>query len=336
MTDDNVALGLWVTAQRKAFAEARLSPKHIALLEQLPGWAWNVADSRWEQNFVDLRRYIDSHDNAYPGRRYLSPTGANIDTWVRDQRKVAAAGTLSAQRRRRLESLPGWSWTLRDLAWERSFSELAAYAAEHGNANPLQGTVTDSGFALGHWVSAQRVAYSRGAMAKRFPERIGRLEALPGWMWSVAGALWEDGFAELTAFYEETGSATPGKSAVTRSGYRLGQWVQDQRKKYRRHQLSAERSSRLQGLPGWSWEAPSNDDIWDGYFEALRRFADVNGHARPTATYVTDQGIRLGAWVYKQRNLYQHGGMRTAHPHRAARLEALPGCVWRRSASSQS
>ena len=336
MTDDNVALGLWVTAQRKAFAEARLSPKHIALLEQLPGWAWNVADSRWEQNFVDLRRYIDSHDNAYPGRRYLSPTGANIDTWVRDQRKVAAAGTLSAQRRRRLESLPGWSWTLRDLAWERSFSELAAYAAEHGHANPLQGTVTDSGFALGHWVSAQRVAYSRGAMAKRFPERIGRLEALPGWVWSVAGALWEDGFAELTAFYEETGSATPGKSAVTRSGYRLGQWVQDQRKKYRRHQLSAERSSRLQGLPGWSWEAPSNDDIWDGYFEALRRFADVNGHARPTATYVTDQGIRLGAWVYKQRNLYQHGGMRTAHPHRVARLEALPGWVWRRSASSQS
>jgi superfamily II DNA or RNA helicase len=331
VTDDNVALGRWVTAQRKAFAEGILPSAHIDLLEQLPGWTWNLADSRWEQNFGDLRRYIHDHDNAYPDRTYLSPTGANIDTWVREQRRAAAAGALSEQRRHRLESLPGWSWNLRDLAWEQAFAELAAYASEHGHANPLQGTLTASGLALGHWVSAQRVAYTRGVMAKRFPERIGRLEALPGWVWSVADALWEEGFAELTAFCEATGSAVPAKSVVTQTGHRLGQWAQDQRKKYRRGRLSTERSSRLQGLPGWFWEAPSADDIWNGYFEALCHFADNTGHARPRTTHVTADGVRLGVWVSKQRSLYLNEDMRISHPDRVSRLEALPGWAWQRS-----
>ena len=255
VTDDNVALGRWVTSQRTAFADGSLASERIEVLEQLPGWTWNLADSRWEQNFADLHRYIRHYDNAYPDRKYISPTGANIDTWVREQRRAAAAGALSDQRRRRLESLPGWSWNLHDLAWEQSLEELTANAA----ARPRQPTTRNDHrqwTCTGPLGAAQRVAYSRGAMAKKLPERIGRLEALPGWVWCVADALWKDGFDELTAFYEETGSAAPGKSVVTRSGHHLGQWVQDQRRKYRRGQLSSERSARLPGLPGWFWESP--------------------------------------------------------------------------------
>jgi len=44
------------------------------------------------------------------------PAGANIDTWVREQRKAASRGLLNDQRRRRLESLPEWAWNRRDLA----------------------------------------------------------------------------------------------------------------------------------------------------------------------------------------------------------------------------
>lgn len=253
LSPSGVALGQWATEQRDNFKRGRLTSNQIARLEDLPGWAWNVADAQWEQNYADLRRHLDRHVNTYPRANSRSRTGIDLAEWVKRQR--AAADTLSSERRRRLEQLPGWSWkTVPRPPWDEVYRELVAYTREHGTARPLQGTVTPSGLALGQWVSAQRVAHNRGTMARKFPERIERLEALPGWVWSVADALWENGFAELAAVAEATGSAAPGKSVISPSGLRLGQWVQDQRRKYRRGQLSPERAARLEQLPGWYWE----------------------------------------------------------------------------------
>ena len=248
-----MALGQWAIEQRDNFKRGRLTSNQIARLEALPGWAWNVTDALWEQNYADLRHHLDRHANTYPRANSRSRSGIDLAEWVRRQR--AAPDTLNTERRRRLEQLPGWSWKkVPRRPWDEAYRELVAYTHEHGTASPLQGTVTPSGLPLGHWVSAQRVAYNRGTMARKFPERIERLESLPGWVWSVADALWENGFAELAAVAEATGSAAPGKSVISPSGFRLGQWVQDQRRKHRRGQLSPERAARLERLPGWYWE----------------------------------------------------------------------------------
>ena len=255
VSTSGVALGSWAVEQRKRFKRGTLAPNHVERLEGLPGWAWTAADAQWELAYADLRRYLASDDNAYPHRDVPSTSGIDLAYWMKRQRAAASAGSLSVERRRRLEQLPGWSWkTVPRPPWDDAYRELAAYAREHGTATPLQGTITTSGFALGHWVSAQRVAYNRGTMARKFPERIERLESLPGWVWSVADALWENGFAELAEVAEATGSAAPGKSVIGPSGLRLGLWVQDQRRKYRRGQLSPERAARLEQLPGWYWE----------------------------------------------------------------------------------
>ncbi len=253
ITADKVLLGRWVTIQRKAFAQGSLSADRAARLEGLPGWAWSAADGRWEQNFAALSRYITAHDGSYPDRTYLSPTGVRVETWLRHQRLAAANGTLDEQRKRRLESLPGWSSGAVDDGWEQAYAELAAFAEEHGHANPVKGTTTATGLLLGNWVSNQRSTYARGAMVGGHAERIARLEALPGWVWNVHDALWEQGLAELVTFCEQTGSAAPTRSVITSTGYRLGQWVQGQRRRYRLGGLRPDRAARLEALPGWTW-----------------------------------------------------------------------------------
>ena len=90
-------------------------------------------------------------------------------------------------------------------------------------------------------------------MARDFPDRIDRLESLPGWAWNTFDAQWDTGFRELQAYCAEHGAATPGTKLVTASGHGLGQWVSDQRKKHRGGQLSEDRCRRLESLPGWSW-----------------------------------------------------------------------------------
>ncbi|NBT26760.1 MAG: hypothetical protein EBT09_09455 [Actinobacteria bacterium] len=84
-------------------------------------------------------------------------------------------------------------------------------------------------------------------------ERKSRLEALPGWTWDPRDAQWEEGFARLETYLSDKGDCLVPANHVTGDGSRLGQWVVTQRTT--RTTMPAERKSRLEALPGWTWDA---------------------------------------------------------------------------------
>ena len=84
-------------------------------------------------------------------------------------------------------------------------------------------------------------------------DRKSRLEALPGWTWDLLETQWEEGFARLVAYVADKGDCRVPSDHVTRDGYRLGGWVNKQRTT--RTTMPAERKSRLEALPGWTWDA---------------------------------------------------------------------------------
>ena len=59
-------------------------------------------------------------------------------------------------------------------------------------------------FRLGAWVTLQRFVRNEGKLS---PERIERLEALPGWSWDQRSDRWEERLGHLTAFVEREGHA---------------------------------------------------------------------------------------------------------------------------------
>ena len=102
------------------------------------------------------------------------------------------------------------------------------------------------------------------------------------------------------------------------SGYRLGQWVGNQRRT--KDTLSPERRARLDAL-GFVWDVL--DAQWEegvGYFERYRK-AKGDGLV-PFRYRDPASGYQLGQWVDHQRN-----GKDTLSPERRARLDAL-GFVW--------
>ena len=179
-TSIGVRLGQWVAGQRRR--STTISDERRQRLESLPGWAWNAADARWNENFAALKSFAEQHGHSYPPRDPSSPELYRLNQWVVALRRPNRRDNLGLQRRLQLEGLPAWSWAPRQsLKWKHFFVALAAYADEHGHARPPVDYCTADGFKLGAWVAELSTPARRRGL---HPKRRAGLEALPGWAWT--------------------------------------------------------------------------------------------------------------------------------------------------------
>lgn len=302
-TGDGRLLGQWVSDQRRAHSHGRILPQRIERLEELPGWAWNAVDARWETNFAALAAYAETHGHSYPPRT----TEHRLNQWVVGLRRPDHKQRLREDQRKRLEDLPGWSWAHRQRPlWEPYFQALSAYAADHGHASPPAGYITASGLALGAWVHDLRRPARRAKLAHT---RQRRLESLPGWSWDYRPRHpWGSAFEELAAYAADHGHTNPPKDHRLEDGRVLAKWVAAQRQAHGKGRLGADHTRQLESLPGWSWNVI--EARWEENFAALAAYAAEHGDCDPPPDYTSSNGRNVADWL---------GGVR-----RAARAGSLP------------
>ncbi len=315
---DDFNLGAWVNAQRVLRRTQALAQDRARKLEGLPGWQWEPFSEKWEKGFHSLQQYVAREGDSRVTEAHLED-GFPLGRWVAIQRRLHDSRTrkLPEDRATRLESLPKWTWDPAEATWEESFAKLLAHVRTAGHARVTRFQVQD-GFRLGNWVSAQRVARSRGRLSE---SRATRLGALPGWVWDVDAEMLENALGSLAAFVAREGHARPKVDHIE-GGYSLGKWVTGQRAAYVRGRLDQERVRRLEAYEGWTWDPA--EAFWDVSYAALMGFARREGHARVVSTH-QEGGLKLGSWVGAQRVAYRRGKLRA---DRKAALEAVPGWLW--------
>ena len=313
---EDYRLGVWVVHQRSRHASGTLEADRERRLEELPGWTWDPFDDKWENGFRRLREYVACNGDARMPASYTTvDDGYPLGSWVTIQRSSHSKGTLDVDRERRLQALPGWTWDAVADRWEEGFRRLRTYVDHHGNARVPQPYVVD-GYPLGLWVNTQGGRYAKGTLEA---DRERRLEELRGWVWSARAEAWEEGFSRLADYARHHGHTTVPRNFMVED-LKLGQWVGNQRA--RQDILDSERKRRLQDLPGWAWDPHA--EKWEEGFRRLLNYVQVHGDARVPRSHTVD-GYRLGSWTATQRSSYRK---RTLTPDRATRLDSLPGWTW--------
>jgi superfamily II DNA or RNA helicase len=318
---DGYPLGQWVAVQRRFFVSGRLEHERQLRLEEVPGWTWNAQTARWEDGFRRLQQYVDRHGDALVPVAYKLE-GFRLGPWVTTQRAFYVKGTLSADRQRRLEQLSGWKWDTRTLQWEEGYRHLLEYVERHGSASVPRSYRTEDGYKLGQWVTLQRAGRAKNTLNE---ERQHRVEQLPGWAWDARDYddRWEEGFRRLAEYVQRYGDARVRKSCNV-NGYAIGAWVGAQRVRHGKGALDAQQKHRLQGLPGWTWDARDYDEKWEEGFRRLLTYVRQHGDASVPGSYELNN-YPLGDWVGVQRSRHNKGILDT---ERERRLQQVPGWVW--------
>lgn len=247
----------------------------------------------WNTMYSYARKYYVANGNLNVPKRYKTPQGYNLGIWLSVQRRVREGkqyGILTDERIAMLDSI-GMVWeSARDLSFEYGFSEAQKYFEQHGNLNVISTYKTESGFALGSWLT-----YMNTHRYSLSEERIARLNSI-GMIWNKNADRWYFNYDKVKEYYEQHGDINVPYGYVTEDGFNLFAWLASQRRK--KDKLTDEQVKLLNSL-GYSWRN-RHEVAWDKYYEMLLEYKRVNGNVDVPVAYSAD-GYSLGKWLSHQR-----------------------------------
>ena len=330
-TETGFGLGRWLELQRQIQAgekPGRLTAEQAARLEKL-GIAWKQRmEQAWERGYAAAREYRGEYGNLMVPVRYREKNGFALGEWIVYNRQRFLGNNLSTDRVERLEAL-GMVWdTVQDI-WEQSYCAAVQYWLDHGTLEVPVKYTTPEGVALGVWLGSQRAAYKAGTIK---PVQKAWLEALDVDWTNRNDRKWQAAYDAAARYYQAHGDLNVPSEYIDPDGVLLGKWVSRQRYAWQNPdrssaRLTPERKALLDQL-GMVWQKP---DSWQHRYELAAAYKAAHGSLELPAQYRTEEGIWLGSWLSRQKQLLQNGDKSLSGERVKALKELFRGELERRS-----
>ena len=257
--------------------------------------------STWDTYCKAAEAYYEEHGDLNVPKKYVTPDGLTLGVWLVTQRRIkrgTAAGVLTEAQAAKLESI-GMVWDdMRTRQWERGFEHAKAYFEENKNLDVKAGYVCPDGYKLGGWIANNRTWHANNSCANILTkERVKRLEEI-GMVWSKNNSVWERYYSCALMYHMKHGSLDVPSDYVAEDGLRLGEWLNRQRRA-RKGTLTDEQTERLDML-GMVWE-DKYERRWNEKYNAAVRYYKKHGNISVPVGYITEDGLRLGRWLDRQK-----------------------------------
>jgi len=187
-------------------------------------------------------------------------------------------------------------------SWEIMYGKAKAYYDANNHLDIPHRYITEDGYSLGSWVSAQRAVRAGTMHGSLSEEQIHRLDSI-GMVWESRTELaWNRNYHAAENYYAENGVLDVPCNYVTENGVSLGEWLKCLRKwknaGAHRNYLTPERIRQLDQI-GMVWDML--DYYWERSYQAAYKYFLEHRNLDVPAKYVTEDGIRLGAWIQRLR-----------------------------------
>jgi hypothetical protein len=311
-TDELSRLATWVAFQRffKKWGDRRLTQYRIDKLNELK-FNWEVGNRNdgvtqdQEKKWLEqLNIYIQfKKENEREPKQKRNTPEYPIARWRNDQIEAKNKNKLSPRRIKLLEDT-GIIWDLEDFEFQQKLEKLLEYKNEFGNFEVPLNFKKDT--SLGQFVYGIR---KKGTTEerKKVLDRLGvtgvilRSEAKKFEKKQTHITIeWLRNFKLLQSLEKQNIDI----NKITRdyaADKRLGNWLVNQKKRYRLSQLNEEqeelmRSTSLSLTKEDPWESR-----WQSFFELLADYVKANGHSRVPPSYDSE----LSSWCGTQRRSYR-------------------------------
>jgi superfamily II DNA or RNA helicase len=308
-------LGSWCNNNRNAHNIKALSQEKIERLNEL-GFVWNKFDHFWSIGFEALKTYKNEYGDTFVPNKYVDSSGFNLGSWVATQRYNSRKKIFNIDKEKLLNSI-GFTWDIEQALWNENLKDLAVYVKQHGHAKVPRKYLSTNNRSLGHWLSSQNVLYKKEQLSDL---KINQLLNF-GVIFNPFEIMWEDNFIALENYFEEFGDSLVPREYITDKGIKLGDWVNNIRKKHSKNTITSEQINKLNSLK-FVWNCKALE-VTIGLRE-LNCYIQDNGDSFVPTRFKTDSGYSLGRWVTTCRKNFL---IDKIEPELAKQLNEI-GFVW--------
>ena len=128
-------------------------------------------EDQWEEVYSLLQQYHELNGHCRVPYDYKTKCGTKVGTWLIKQKQYNRAGTLKAERWKRLQELGVSHLTKGEERWEEMYSLLLQFKEREGHLQVRQKHVED-GEKLGLWLAKQRNHHKKGVLNAYREERL--------------------------------------------------------------------------------------------------------------------------------------------------------------------
>lgn len=194
-------------------------------------------------------------------------------------------------------------------SWHDGLASATRYHHDHHHLDVPHAFHDSTGFALGEWISNQRLRHLADRLPHAHTEALDALDML----WSTPTHAFPR-ILEHARSYAATHGHLAAPTTATHGGHPIGAWLADCRRKANAQALPTTQAAQLAGLDTW-WNPQGWPVTWRRAYAAAEAHIGAGGSPDVPNSFTAPDGFKLGQWLSRQRNHFQD-----LHPEQAQLL----------------